>query len=97
MNNVISVEPAACTEHQKLSEACQRALDVWNEQRAEFSRSYHISAEAGDELVRLQANYARAYTVLQRHEHNCLLCQLVSRLRERHFQDSSDAYFESIL
>jgi hypothetical protein len=97
MNSVISVETAVCTQHQKLSEACQRALDVWNEQRAEFSKSYPISAEAGDELVRLQANYARSYTMLQRHEHSCLLCQLVSRGRERDYENSSDSYFESVL
>ena len=97
MNKVISVGTAACTENQKLSEACQRTLNVWNEQRAEFSKSYPISAEAGDELVRLQANYARAYTVLQRHEHSCLLCQLVSRAQERDFGNTSDAYVESVL
>jgi hypothetical protein len=42
-----------------------------NEHRAKICRSHFVGREAGDELLRLQATYARAYTVLQNHEHDC--------------------------
>lgn len=80
MNNQISVETAVCTEHQRLLAECQRALEIWNEPRAEFCQFRFIAREAGDGLLRLQATYARAYKVLQNHERNCSLCQPASRM-----------------
>ena len=97
MSNQLSVETAVCSEHQRLLAECERALEIWNEHRAEFCQSRMSGKEAGDELLRLQANYARAYTVLQRHERNCSLCQLVSRVEGNDSENSSDAHFESIL
>ena len=89
MNNQFSVETAVCTEHQRLLGECQRALEICNEHRAEFSQFRFIEREAGDELLRLQAKYARAFTVLQNHERNCLLCQLASRIEGRDSENSS--------
>jgi hypothetical protein len=83
MNNQLSVETAVCTENERLHVGRQRALEIWNEHRAEFCQFRFISREAGDELLRLQAKYARAYTVLQNHERNCSLCQLASRMEGR--------------
>ncbi len=97
MNTVISVETAICSEHQRLLAECERALETWNEHRTEFCKSYPITKRAGDELLRLQANYARAYTVLTRHEHNCSLCQWGSRSGEHGFENSSDTFFESVV
>ena len=77
MNTQLAIETAVCEEHQRLFAECERALETWNEHRAEFCVSRLSGNAAGDELVRLQAKYARAYTVLQRHAHACLLCQLV--------------------
>src|SRR5712692_10049684 len=68
MNNQLSVETAVCSEHQRLLAECEQALDNWNDHRTEFCKSYPIGKEAGDELVRLQAKYARAYTVLRKTE-----------------------------
>ncbi len=79
MSNQLSVETAVCSEHQRLLAECERALEIWNEHRAEFCQ------------------YARAYTVLTRHEHNCSFCQLVSREEACDPANSSDASFESIL
>src|SRR6266436_2006879 len=97
MNTVISVETAICSEHQRLLAECERALETWNEHRAEYCKSHPITKKAGDELLRLQANYARAYTVLTRHEHNCSLCQWASRASEHDSAITSDTYFESIV
>jgi hypothetical protein len=89
MNRQFSVETAVCTEHQRLLEESQRALEIWNERRAEFCHPYSRGKEAGDELLRLQAKYARAYTVLRNHAHNCSLCQLVSRMEGRDTENGS--------
>ncbi len=95
MSTQFSVETAVCTEHDRLLAECERALETWNEHRAEFSVSRLSGREAGDELLRLQTKYARAYTVLQRHEHNCLLCQLMSAIEGLASANSSEAYFDS--
>src|SRR5467141_4169757 len=90
MNNQFSIELAVCTQRQMLLEESQSALEIWNEHRAEFCQFRFIGREAGDELLRLQAKYARAYTVLQNHERNCSLCQLESRMEGRDSEKSSD-------
>lgn len=79
----LSVEIAVCSEHQRLLEESNRALKLWSEHRATSCRFGSVEREAGDELLRLQAKYARAYAALQNHERNCLLCQLVSRMEGR--------------
>jgi len=81
MNNQVSFESAICTEHQTLLAECQRALETWNEHRAEFCEFRFVRREAGDELLRLQARCVRARTELQHHERNCSLCQPASRTR----------------
>jgi hypothetical protein len=91
MNNQISVETALCAEHQMLLAECQTALETWNEHRAEFCQFRSIERKAGDELLRLQAKYARAYTVLRNHERNCPLCQLASRMEGHDSENNSEA------
>ncbi len=92
MNTQFFVDTAACTEHERLRAECESALETWNEHRAAFCQSRPIREEAGDELLRLQVKYARAYTVLQRHTHNCLVCQLASRTEGRDSEKCSDAF-----
>ncbi len=92
MNTQFSVETTVCIEHQRLLAECQWALEIWNQLRAEVCQSPSKAKEAGDELVRLQAKYARAYTVLQRHTHNCSLCQLVSSMEGRDLGNSANAH-----
>ncbi len=90
MSKQLSVNTSVCSEYQRLLEESQSALEIWNEHRAEFCQFRFIGREAGDELLRLQAKYARAYTVLQNHERNCSLCQLVSRIEVPDSENSSD-------
>src|SRR5712692_1165655 len=92
MSKQLSVNTSVCSEYQRLLEESQSALEIWNEHRAEFCQFRFIGREAGDELLRLQAKYARAYTVLQNHERNCSLCQLVSRIEGRDSENSSDTF-----
>lgn len=75
MSKGLSVETVVCLEYQRLIEECQSAFEIWSEHRAEICRSRLIGKEAGDELLRLQARYARAYTLLQNHAPNCPQCR----------------------
>jgi hypothetical protein len=97
MSKQLSINVTVCAGYQRLLEECQSALEVWNEHRAEVGQSRLIAKEAGDELVRLQAKYARAYTVLQNHARNCPRCQLVSRIEECNSENSSDALSDNTL
>jgi len=90
MSKQLSVNTSICGEYQRLLEESQGALELWNEHRAEFCQFRFIGREAGDKLLRLQAKYARAYTVLQNHERNCSLCQLASRMEARDPENRSD-------
>lgn len=97
MSKQLSVNTTVCSEYQRLLEESQHALEIWNEHRAEVLHSRLIEKEAGDELLRLQANYARAYTVLRNHANNCLQCQLVSRIEGCDSEDNSGAFSDSNL
>ena len=90
MSKQLSVKTTVCSEYQGLLEESQSALEIWNEHRAEFCQFRFIGREAGDELLRLQAKYARAYTLLQKHQRNCPLCQLESRMEGSDSENSSD-------
>jgi len=92
MSKQFFAETSVCTEQQRLFDECQKALEIWKERRAEFFQAHLSGKEAGDELLRLQAKYARAYTVLRNHAHNCSLCQLVSRMEGRDTENSSRAH-----
>ena len=85
------VRTAICNRYQTLLEECESALAIWSKHRAEVLQSRLVGKEAGDELLRLQAKYAHAYTMLQNHALNCSFCQLISRLEGRGSENSSDA------
>lgn len=98
MNKQLSIKTVVCREYQRLLEESQFALEAWNEHRAENCRSHLIGKEADDELPRLQAKFARAYTILQNHVHNCprcARCGVVSRIEGLDSDDNSDALSES--
>jgi hypothetical protein len=90
MSKQLSVNTSICSEYQRLFEGSQSALEIWNEHRAEFCQFRFIGREAGDELLRLQAKYARAHTEVQNHERNCSLCQLAARMEACDPENSSD-------
>jgi hypothetical protein len=91
MSKQLSIKTTVCSEYQRLLEECQGALEIWNKRRDEFSQSGSIKTEEGDELLRLQANFARAYAVLQHHSRDCELCDLVSRIEGRDSENSWEA------
>ena len=69
-----------CSDYQKLLEESAAASEAWRKLREEICWAQVVPKKAGDELLRLQANYARAYTLLRKHLHNCgrCRCRLVS-------------------
>jgi hypothetical protein len=75
-----SITTMACSEYQQLLEQSKHAKDIWDLRRTEICRSRLIGEETGDELLRLQAKYARAYTVLCNHVNTCLRCRPVSKI-----------------
>ncbi len=97
MSKQLYVKAPFCSEHQRLLEESQSALEIWDEHRAEVCRTRLNGKEAGDELLRLQVRYARAYTLLQRHEHSCLICQLVARIEGSDSENNSDVLSDSTL
>jgi hypothetical protein len=95
MSKQFLVETTVCTEQQRLFEECQRALEIWNDRRAGFCQPHLSRKEAGDELLRLQAKYARAYTVLRSHARNCAICELASRIEGRDSENRTHAASDS--
>jgi hypothetical protein len=83
MNAELSVKTAVCARYETLLEGCQSACQVWNKRRAEIRDSGCHGKKVDDELRRLQARYAQAYSVLRNHVRDCETCQWVSRLDER--------------
>jgi hypothetical protein len=80
MSQELSFKTAICTDYERLLIACHNALELWRNRRAEISASRSVPKEAGDELLRLQANYAKAYSRVEKHADNCELCRFVSKI-----------------
>ena len=82
MNTELSIKTACCSEYKKLLEECQTALRTWDVRRDEIYQSRLRARKFDDELRRLQAKYASALNFLQKHAHDCPLCQLASGIGE---------------
>jgi len=95
MSKELFVKTGVCTEYERLLKECQNASKIWNEQRAEIYWLRLRGKKVEDELRRLQAQYARAYSMLQKHTHDCALCQLVSSIEGLDSENNSDALSES--
>jgi len=85
MSQEVSFKTAVCTEYDELLHDCQHALEIWRRRRDEAARGNLTGKQIGDELQRLQANYAKTYSALNNHDKECELCQFVSRIGGRHF------------
>ena len=97
MNTELSIKTALCSEYKGLLGECHNALKIWNERRDEIYQSRLRAKKFDDELRRLQAKYASALNFLQKHAHDCPLCQLVSRIGEGNSDCNSNALPEKEL
>ncbi len=91
MSQKLVFQTAVCTEYERLLGECKAALDAWEERRQEMIESGLTGKEVGDGLLRLQANYAKAYTLLRNHVPSCELCEFVSKFGGRDAERQLDA------
>lgn len=80
MNDELTFEVLLCGEYEKLLTDCQNALDHWNARSERLRLTHQTGDETGRELLRLQARFAKSYTVLRRHVERCERCQLAARM-----------------
>jgi hypothetical protein len=83
MSQEVSFKTAFCSDYEQLLYDCQNALEIWRRRRDEAARANLTGKQIGDELQKLQANYAKAYSALNRHDKQCELCQFVFRIGGR--------------
>jgi|SRR5450432_3976797 len=83
MTSEISFQTAFCTEYETLLHECTDAKETCSDWRAKMTAPvvvHQINREVANELLRLQANYAKAYSRLEQHNRDCDLCQFVNRM-----------------
>ena len=86
-----SPQLSACPEYQLLLEKCQKALMSWQQRRTIIANASLAGRNAATELRRLQANYTRAYALLDWHEYSCRTCQYISKISAVDFDSMSAA------
>ena len=78
----LTIDAAICSDYEMLLKESQRALVNWRERSEEVSRFGLQGKSIGDELQKLQADYATAYHRLEQHGKTCILCQFTIGLTE---------------
>lgn len=94
MNQEPSFRTAICTEYENLLFACQQALENWRTRRDEVASLNFVGKKNSNDLLRLQAEYARAHFRLETHEESCELCRFVSKIGGRNYSSISLAALE---
>lgn len=89
MNDDLTFEVLLCDDYEKLLNDCQSALEQWNGRSEMLRQEQRSGEETGRELLRLQARFAKSYTVLQRHIERCERCQLAARMNHCNTQAAS--------
>jgi hypothetical protein len=89
MRDSSPVKPAACAEYEALLKKSHFALTNWKNGRAEIRRSGLSGRKADNELLVLQAAFAKAYAALQSHAHSCEKCQIAVLVSSRRAADSA--------
>jgi hypothetical protein len=80
-----SLKTAVCFEDERLLIACQEALEKWRSRRENIATSRPSNKALANDLLRLQADYAKAYARLEKHEDNCEICCFVSKIGGRDY------------
>jgi hypothetical protein len=82
------------TEYHALLRNSQVALTNWNQGRAAIHNSGRRGRDADNELRALQANFARAWALLQYHEHDCEVCQFILNLEGVHSKTDAHRFHQ---
>ena len=91
MNPELCFKTAVCDDYEELLSKCQGALEIFEERREEICQARLNGKVVGDELLRLQADFAKSYSMLRRHADNCELCRFVSKIAGREWENDSKA------
>lgn len=75
-----SFRTAVCTNYEKLLLAYQMALETWRKRREEVATRESMIKDETNELLRLQAAYAKGYSRLKKHQDTCEICRFVSNV-----------------
>jgi hypothetical protein len=75
MSATVFETAAVCETHQGLHDECNRARDEWNRRRAEISKVGLKGKKIDNELMRLQAKFAKSYAMVRNHLRGCECCQ----------------------
>jgi len=94
MEGELFYKTAFCSNYERLLCVCVQSLNAWRNLREEIANSGSTNKEAGDELMRLQADYAKAYSRLEKHKDNCELCHFVSKISGRNYASLSTAVMD---
>jgi hypothetical protein len=81
---------AVCKEYERLLIFSQKALESWRNRREEFTRFGLRDRTVADELLRLQADYAKAYSRLVLHEGDCDICSFFPKIKARNYASTAD-------
>jgi hypothetical protein len=80
MESGLFYKTAFCSTYERLLCASVQSLEAWRNLREEIASSGSKRKEAADELIRLQADYANAYSRLEKHRDNCELCRFIAKV-----------------
>jgi predicted secreted protein len=86
MNSKLYFQTGFCTEYEALLHRCDDARQScanWRDQMNAAPAIHSIDKEVADELLRLQARYAKAYARLEEHYKHCTRCQFVAKGSEQ--------------
>ena len=86
MNSTVAYKTPVCAQYETLLTECEAALEAWDERREQIAQSGLSGKEVGDEMLRLQADYAKAYTALRKHVSKCAICQFFVRNSTKEFE-----------
>lgn len=89
MSTELSFKTAVCTNYENLLLACQMALETWRRRREEIVARESMGKDEANELLRLQAAYAKGYSRLKKHQDTCELCRFVSKVGKDNFASIS--------
>lgn len=92
MKRDLDFRTAICSEYEQLLEGCQHALVAWRERSEEIQRFGLEGERVGNEMRRLQADYAKSYTRLSQHPKDCAICCFTAGLSSNG-RDSSRQVF----
>jgi hypothetical protein len=82
MMEELTIDSAICSDYERYLKESQRALVSWRERSEEVSRFGLTGKSIGNELQKLQADYATAYHRLEQHGKLCILCQFTIGMTE---------------